>query len=800
MVAIQNNFKLALRSFWRNRSTNALNITGLTLGVLASIIIFLTVKYELGFDGFHQNNHEIYRVTNNYYYPTFTMHVGNTPDPMAEALKTDFPSFKRVVPIHSSFNSKITVENESFDSDIIYCSGAFLELFDYYNQTSQWIHGNPVQVLNEVNKTVLTEETAILMFGSSRAAMGQVIELNQETPLEIGAIIKNPPNNTSYPFEQLVSHATYAKSARSIFGSVNSTTTFVQISDEVEIATLKPALDAFNEKYMEAAWGEDFVSMALQPLSEIHFDERFESDNYTTSKTYLWALGIIGFFLILIACINFINLATATAINRTKEIGMRKILGSTQKGIISQFMGEAFLLASLAIILGTLGAQLTFPYFSELTSLNVGNEFYYSLELIVFISGLLLFIPLAMGLYPAFTLASFQSIGVLQSKTQKVSKKGWTLRQILIAFQLVISQILIIGAVVVAYQMKYFENKDLGFNKESVLIINFNRNDTPNNQLTLQQKIQSFPFIQQTSLSSTVPMTGHTSSTSLTSQDSEVQDRFNTEFIFVDNAFIETLNLELLAGKKSVTPLEHDTLLGFIANETLINRLNFGMPQNALGKRINVNGQESRIIGVVKDFHTVSLHSEIKPLALVFGAKNYSVLSLKFQTEDTKNVLASLESSWKSVFPGRNFDYYFLDEEMRDIYENEMRFSKIVNVFTLISIIIACIGLVGLSAFSVVNRFREIGIRKVLGASISNILMLISKEFLLLTIISFLISLPIAMYLASNWLNSFAYRIDLEWWMVLLAGILTILVTLITVSLQSIRAVMVNPVDTLKRE
>ena len=797
---LKNNLKITWRNLWNNSGSNLLNITGLTLGVLCSIIIFLTVKYEFSFDQQHKNTNEIYRVTNNYYYPTFTMYVGQTPDPMAEALKNDFPSFKKVIPIYSSYNHPISVRDQIFESDIIYCGSEFIQTFDYYNDPSQWLIGNPNEVLSEINKTILTETLARKLFGKYEDAIGKIITLRNETEIAVAGIIKDPPKNTNYPYEQLVSYPTFDKVARKSFGGVSSTTTFVQIPAAVNIESLRPALNQFNKKYMETAWGEDFVSMDLQPLSNIHFDERFGSNNYSTNKTYLWILGLIGLFMILIACINFVNLATAKAINRSKEIGMRKILGSSKKNIVIQFMSESFLLAFIALGMGLMLAQISFPYFSELTNLNIGNDFSYTSDLILFILGLLFFITLAMGLYPAIMLSNFQPLAVVRQKMATSPIKGMTLRRGLIAFQLTTSQVLVISAIIITYQLQFFQNKDLGFDKERVLVVNINGNESVEKKLALKNKTQQLPFVKQASLSSTIPMSGHNSSTGLTSKDSEIKDRFNVEYIYADNDYVSSMNFELLAGKISIKEIEKDTVRGFVVNETLVKRLAFGTPKAAIGKSINVHGFDSKIIGVVKDFHTLSLHEVIKPVAIIYGIKDYANLGIKYQTENIGASLAQLETTWKSVFPNKNFDYYFQDEQMSNMYESEIRFATIIKIFTIISILIAVIGLIGLSAFSSVKRFKEIGVRKVLGASVSNILFLMSKEFIVLTIIGFFISIPIAYYLVRGWLGGFAYSINMEWWMAAVAGILTLLLTLITVGFQSVKAALANPVESLRSE
>lgn len=794
------NLKISLRNLKNNVGSNVLNVIGLMLGVFGAVIIFLTLRYESSFDAFHQNNSEIYRVTNNYYYPTFTMHTGRTPDPMAEALRNDFPAFERVAAIHNSYHHDVTVGDEVYEVDILYCSPIFIEMFDYYNNPDHWIMGNPHDALGLVNKTVLTQTTAERLFGTMEAAMGSTIVLRDETPVEVSAIIQDPPPNTSYPFEQLVSAPTFAALFRPMFGGVSGTTTFVQVPSSVRIEQLRPDLDRFNEKYMEPEWGEDFVSMDLQPLSEIHFDDRFGSNNYTAGKPYLWTLGLIGLFMILIACINFVNLATAKAVNRSREIGMRKILGSSRQNIVIQFMSESFILAFVALGMGLLLAQFTFPYFSELTNLNIGNEFSYTGELLLFLGVLLVGITLIMGLYPALLLSNFKPLEVIRQKRVPSLLKGLNLRRGLVALQLCTTQVLLIGAIVITYQLQLFQQKELGFNEESMLVINVHGDQPIEKKLTLKQLIRQLPFVQQTSLSSSIPMSGHHSTTGLTSKDSELKDRFNVEYVYADNDYAEAMNFELLAGTAGITPTEEDTARGFVVNETLINRLDFGSPANAVGKNINVHGYEARIIGVVRDFHTLSLHEEIKPVAMIYGIRDYRDLAVRYQTEDVRGAIAQLEASWKEVFPDKNFDYYFQDERMERMYENEERFSKIIKAFTIITIMIACLGLIGLATFSAVRRFKEIGIRKVLGASIANILYLMSKEFIVLVLIGFFVSLPIAYFMVSAWLEDFAYHVDMEWWMAAMAGLFALLLTLLTVGFQSIQAARVNPIKSIRME
>lgn len=797
----KNNLKIAWRNILKNKGSSFLNITGLTLGVLCSIIIFLTVKYELSFDSIHQNQSEIYRVTNNYYYPTFTMNVGQTPDPMAEALKNDFPSFTSVVPIYSSYNHNISVADELFETDILYAGSDFIKLFDYYDNPDHWIIGNPKEILEAVNKTVLTQTLAEKLFDRPADAIGKIIKLRNGTEIEVGGIISDPPENTNYPFEQLVSYPTYKKNFfRDSFGGVASTTTFVQIPTAVDIAGLEPTLTQFNKKYMETAWGEDFVSTDLQPLSDIHFDERFGSNSYTTSKTYLWVLAMIGLFMILIACINFVNLATAKAISRSKEIGMRKILGSSKKNIIAQFMSESFLLATIALSLGIMLAQIAFPYFSELTKMNIGNDFTYTNDLLLFITGLLAFTTLAMGIYPSIILSNFKPLAVVRQKFSTSPIKGLTLRRGLIAFQLTTSQAMVIGAIVITCQMQFFQNKDLGFEKESVLVVEINGDESNEKKLAFKNKVEELAQVKTATLNSSIPMSGHHSTTGLTAPDSEVKERFNVEYIYADNDYADVMNFNLLAGKTSVTEIAADTVRGFVVNETLISRLAFGTAEASIGKLINVHGFIAPIIGVVKDFHTLSLHETIRPVALVYGFRDYNNVGIKYQTADINATLAQLETAWATVFPNKNFDYYFQDEQLGTMYESELRFSQIINLFTIISIIIACIGLIGLSAFSSVKRVKEIGVRKVLGATVPNILLLMSKEFIVLTIIGFVLSIPLAYYFITAWLEGFAYSIQMEWWMAVAAGALTLGLTLITVGFQSVKAAFVNPVESLRSE
>jgi putative ABC transport system permease protein len=797
---LSNHFKISFRHLLKDKSGNLLNIAGLMLGVVCCILIFLTVKYETSFDNFHENEQELYRVTNNYYYPTFTMYVGQTPNPMSEALRTDFTAFDRVFAITTHYNHPITVEEELFESDILYADADFIQGFDYYNKPDQWIIGNPNTILQKVNTTILTQSLAEKLFGSSQAAIGQFVTLSNEIRLEVEGIMKDPPNNTNFPFEQLVSRLTYEGFASSHYGNVANTNTFVQIPRSVDIAQLRPALDDFNKKYMEAVWGEDFVSMDLQPLTEIHLDERFSHETYTTNKNYLWTLTFIGLLIIVIACINFINLATAKGGKRSLEISMRKILGGSKQHILGQFLSESFLLAFIALGLGLLLAQYTFPYFSELTNLNIGNDFVYTPTLLLFILGLLVFISLSMGLYPALLFANFKPLQMLRGKKISTSLKGVSLRRTLIAFQLVISQVLIIAAIVITSQLNYFQNKDLGFEKESLMVVKLLGNIPLENRIALKQKFEQFSFVEAATLSSHIPMSAGHGSSGLTSQDSEIKERFNVQYIYADNDYLDAMNIELLAGKARVTPLAADTLRGYVVNETLIQRLAFDTPSEALGKRISVNSSEARIIGVVKDFHTQSLHQAIKPIAIAYGVREYPYLGVKYRTGELQSSVAQMEQAWKAIFPDRNFDFFFQDERMGMMYDNEVRFAKIIKVFTVISIIIACFGLIGLSAFSSVRRFKEIGVRKVLGATVPNILYLMSKEFILIMLISFVLSYPIAYYLTAAWLQEFAYSVQLEWWMFAKACLITTVLTLLTVSFQSVKAALINPIDSLRTE
>lgn len=797
LMMVKNNFKVAFRNIRNDGSYNVLNILGLSLGVLAAIIIFLTVKYETTFDEMHANAEELYRVTNNYYYPTFTMHVGTTPDPMAEALATDFPAFTRSFSLIPSLDRQVTVNQEKISSDLLYCGPEFIEAFDFYNSSDWWITGDPKDVLREVNKTVLTESLAETIFGSVDQAMGKMLELPNEIEVEVGGVVRDAPANTNFPFDQLISRLTIEDFHRPTFGGVASTMTFVQLPNAVDPESLRPQLDQFNEKYMEAAWGEDFVSTDLQPLSDIHFDERFGSPNYTTSRSNLWALGLIGLFILLIACINFVNLATAKVIRRSKEIGMRKILGSSRAGIVGQFMTEASLLAVLSIVAGLGLAKIIFPKFSSVTNLNIGNDFYLDGELILFCLGLILFLSIAMGLYPASVLANFKPLQIFRSHSKSMGAPA-PLRRGLVGFQLVASQVLIIGAIAATCQLRYFQNADLGFDQESVLVLKINGNESNESKLALKQQCEALTEITGATLTSSIPITGNHSTGGVQSVDSELQERFNVEYVYADNDYVSTMNLNLLAGRSEIALLDRDTAQSFIVNKTLIDRLQFDSPEGAIGKRINVNGMHANIMGVVEDYHTLSMHEAIRPVAIVYGIQDYNSLGLKFRADQLHQVVARAEEAWERVFPDKTFNYYFMDDEMATLYQGEERFSKIITAFTLIAIIIACLGLIGLSAFSAVNRFREIGIRKVLGATTQQILLLMSKEFVVVCLISFLIAAPLAFYFISRWLEGFAYPISIEWWMFAGAGLSAVTITVLTVGLHSMKAALSNPISAIK--
>ncbi|MDB4901483.1 MAG: FtsX-like permease family protein [Mucilaginibacter sp.] len=785
---IKNYIIIAFRNIRRNMSYAFLNVFGLTLGIASCLVIFLIVRNELTYDNFNKAN-RTYRVTLNAI--DFNSNVSMA---IAPAMRTDFPELEQVSQVYYRQNPLVKVNNNRFiEKQCVFADEHFTEIFNY-----QWLAGDPKTALNEPNNIVLTESLAKKYFGDKNP-VGQMIFLENTFNSKVTGVIKNVPGNTSLPFQFLVSFETIKsrmKDNMSNFWAIGGGFfTFILIPQHYSIHRIESRIPAFLHKNWEKDVGKD-VHLPLQPLKDIHFDQRYINNVITpTSKDTYYALLGVALLIIITACINFINLATAQAIKRAKEVGVRKVLGAQRSQLIKQFLGETTVLVLMALILGVGIAAL---FLSEAGNwLNIKIDAGQLAEPIVigWIACLTILVILIAGLYPAFVQSAFQPVDSLKNKTGHFAR-GFTLRKGLVVAQFAISQILIVGTLVVAHQMDFFQNQDLGFNKEAIISMGI---PDMSKLEVLRQDFANNPGVKGISFSSGAPSYNN-NFTSFSAPAFGVTKDDVTEVKFIDENYIDMFGLKMLAGEKVTKKDVKDTSQTFVANETLIHKIGFMNPHDAVGKRIRLNGRSATIIGVVQDFQSESKHKKRRACALEYNAGVFFMASVKIQPAGMVRTIDHINKSWSSLFPNDLFKYEFLDEHIASFYTQEQKVYTAFKLFSFIAILIGCLGLYGLISFTASQRTKEIGIRKVLGAPIMSIIGLFSKEFILLISIAFFIAAPIGYYAMHNWLQNYAYHINIGAGIFIIAIAASVSIAAITISYQAIKAALINPVNSLRSE
>lgn len=794
----QNYFKIAVRNLLKNKGYTTINILGLSLGITCCLILFLVVRFELSFDNFHENGERIYRVVTDFTRSEGMSYNQGAPIPMYEALKNDVENLEEVVMLKFDREGSIVlVEDESkkFKEERIgYVNQEYFNVFQY-----EWLAGNNSKALLRPNQLVISEKIAQKYYQQPENAIGKIIRLNNKYDLQITGVVKNFPDNSDFRFNLLVSLPTIegALDADDEWGSVSSSLQhFVLLPEFVRAADFQKSLDVLKKKYLDS---EDVVNTAytLQPLSTIHFDTRYGNfEDRVAGLETIWALIAIGIFMIVTACINFINLSTAQAIKRSKEVGVRKVLGSSRIQVASQFLGETAIITFLAIIISIGLVDFLLPYINELMNLNLSFHPPRDLTVFLFLIGLFLIVSFLSGLYPSFILSRFKPIDAIKNRISSRHTGGFTLRRSLVVTQFVISQVLIIGTIIVSNQLDYFKSQDLGFSKEAILTFPLPENDN-NSLATLRGLLNKNENINDFAFANTTPSSDNRWVTNVDMVGSEVEEVY-ADVKIGDENYSKTYGIQLLAGRLYK---ESDSIREVVVNETLVRRFGISDPADAIGIEIEFwPDYPVPIVGVVKDFHAVSLRDEISPLIISTDRENYYEAGVKVAADYFPKTLSEIEAAWSEVYPDYVFDYEFLDERIGAFYRREAVLSKLFQIFAGIAIFIGCLGLYGLVSFMVAQNKKEIGIRKVLGASVINILMSFSKEFTKLVIIAFLIAAPISYYLMNNWLQDFTYKIEIGIGFFLLAIISSLIVAWLTVGYKAIMAAIANPIEALKSE
>jgi predicted permease len=802
---LKNYILIALRNLARHKAYTAINISGLAVGIAACLLLFTVITYEWSYEKFQPNYKQIYRVVAQDKYADGMEYTPGTPFPGLETFKTNFPDLK-IGALFCSYGSQVTVNDKNNNSSpkkfiestgFFFADPGYFQVFNY-----EWLDGNP-SVLKEPNVTVLTQKSAEKYFGSWEAAKGQTLLLDNKAIVKVAGILKDPPENTDFPVGIISSYET-AKANADVYGYTNdwgNTTSnfqvFMLLPPNVNPASINKQLSDFSDKqYKEKTRSKR--THFLQPLSESHFDNRFGNfGDHTTSKTTLYTLSLIGLFIILMACINFINLSTAQAVGRSKEVGVRKVLGSSRAQLFFQVIAETTFLVFISILVASAISYYCLPYIKHIASIPADIKLF-NTQTLLFLASLLVTVSILSGIYPALILSGFNPAMALKNKITSATVGGISLRRGLVVMQFAISQVLIIGTVIAVSQMNFVRNADLGFNKEGVYVMFANADSVIHSgQEAFKRKLLQVPGVEAVSFSSDIPSSENNWSGNF-SYDHKEDAPFNIYRKAADEDYIKTYGLQLAAGRMYE---KSDTAREILVNETLVAKLGIKDPNQVLGKELRTGrGGWKTIVGVVKDFKTNSLREDVKPTTLFENRSRYGVTGIKFKTNNIAKTKQAVDAAWNEFYPAYAFTSSFMDENITDFYRQEEQMSLLYKIFAGIALFISCLGLYGLVSFMAVQRTKEIGIRKVLGASVQHIIYLFSKEFTLLIIIGFLIAAPVAWWMMSGWLEHFVFRIKIGATVFIIAILASVFIAWITVGYKSVKAALKNPVVSLKSE
>lgn len=803
---------------WKNKVFTVINILGLAIGISASLVIYLLVNYHFTFDKFEKDGDRIYRVISNFTFSGETFRNSGITSPMGPAVKKELTGLDAVVPFRTfDGDTKVSVPSEKEkepvifkkQKEIVFADGNYFKLIGY-----EWIAGSEKTAVQQPYQTVLTESNAKLYFPKITAAqiIGKEIYFNDTVRTTVTGVVKDIAQNTDFSFKTFISRATLENTSLKPldweeWNNTNSASQLLlKLSPGTSPAQIEKGMYVLYDKYRHKEHDDNSkASFALQPLSDIHFNDEY--GGYTkplANKPTLYSLLAIAVFLLLLGCINFINLTTAHAAHRAKEIGIRKTMGSSRKQLILQFLIETFLLTLTATILSIALTPLILKAFSGFIPEDLHFNFTAQPGMILFLIVLMMVVTLLSGFYPAIILSGYKPVLVLrnQAYTNTGKTRNAWLRKSLTVSQFVIAQVFIMGAILVSKQINYSLNKDLGFRKDAILNITTNYYDTvKSHKFVLMDKLKAIPEITMISLGNYPPSSKNSWSSTIKYKDGKKEIQTDVQIKLGDTNYLKLYQMKLLAGAN--LPFS-DTVHSVIINETYAHILGFKNLQQAIGKYIDWDNKDI-IVGVVADFHQKSFHEPIKPLLIGSRTSSERTFNIALQPQNEsgttwKTAISKIEKAWKEVYPQDEFSYSFFDEDIAKFYEVDQHISTLLMWSTSLAIFISCLGLLGLVIYTTTHRTKEIGVRKVLGASISQIVTMISKDFILLVILGFAIAAPLAYFGMHKWLDNFAYRTEISWWIFLLGGSIMVIIALFTLAFQTIRTAMMNPVKSLRSE
>jgi putative ABC transport system permease protein len=805
---IKNFFKVAWRNLVKNRAFSIINITGLAAGLACFILIALYVVDELSYDRFHEKANRIYRVNSDIRFGGTDLVLAVCSDPMGATLKKDYPQVEEYVRLYGSGGSKQIKKGDQFinEESVVHADSTLFSVF-----TLPAVQGNTRTALNEPNTVVITESAAKKYFENSNA-LGKIIEADG-TPYKVTAVIKDLPrtshfeadfifsmDNVNYNWGNFLSHnhqtyillkeGTDYKAFEKNFKQVINKYVVPQASQMMDIKSMDEFERAGNK-----------LAYTLMPITDIHLhSDRVAELGTNGNIQYVYVFGAVALIVLLIACVNFMNLSTARSANRAREVGIRKVLGTGRGSLIRQFLLESILTTSIASLIAIGAAILLLPYFNSLANKSLAISGMLDMRILPFLVLLPFVIGVLAGSYPALYLSGFKPIAVLKGKLSGGAKKS-TVRNVLVVFQFATCIFLVIGTLVVYNQLNFIQSKKLGFNKDQVLMVD-DANELRSGAVAFKNEVLKLSGVTSGTLSPYLPVISWRNDNTLSREPTlDSKSGMNMQVWDVDADYAKTIGIEVVQGRFFSKDFPTDSS-GVVINESTAAWVGSG---DVVGKKIysfdNHNNEPTplTILGVVKNFHFESLKQTIGPLIFKLGRQN-AIASFKVNTANIKDLVSQVEKKWNAMAPGRPFRYRFMDESFNNMYRGEQRVGRIAFTFAILAILIACLGLFGLATYMAEQRTKEIGIRKVLGASVQGLISLLSVDFLKLVLISFVFAAPAAWFFMNRWLQDFAYRINIAWWIFVVAGTLALIIALLTVSFQAVKAALANPVKSLRTE
>lgn len=807
-IMFRNYLKIAWRNIVRHKAYTAINIAGLSVGIAACLLIFLVVRFELSFDDFQAKN--TYRIATQINSEGNARYTAGIAAPAADAFRLRFPEAK-IAGVSLIYGSEVTVpgagNNPAVAKKFIENAGIMFaepQLFDIVS--SQWLAGSP-SALKDPNMVVIDESHAAKYFGDWHSAIGKTLHVDNLLTLKVAGVLRDAPVNSDFRLNVLISYITWKQHAKDYgysndWGSTSSGwQVFMRFPENVLKSNIDHQLRIFSNKQWDNKKRTDHQRYVFaQPLSDIHFDTRFHDGlgDHVTSTATLRTLSFIAMLIVVMASINFINLSTAQSVGRSREVGIRKVLGSSRGQLVTQVMGETTIIVLIAAALGALLAELALPFLKNIDNVpdsiglfNIGTLL--CLAIVAFI------VIILSGIYPALIVSGFKPVLALKNKINAASVGGISLRRVLVITQFSISQLLIIGTVIAIKQMDFVNKADLGFDKDAVLMIPCTTDSIGLSRLnSFKQQVLALPGVKTASFTSDAPSSDNNNSTDFYFNHSGKDLGFNVYTKEGDADYFKTFGLRFAAGRGY---RQSDTMREVVINETLMHKLGVKRPEDALGKSFSFdNKQWVPIVGVVEDFKTNSMREEVKPIVIYPQKQFESEIGVKIETGKLAPTVTGVQKLWESRYPEYAYAGFFLDDSIAKFYQQENQLELVYKSFAVIAIFISCLGLYGLVSFMVVQRTKEVGVRKVLGASVANIVFLFSKEFLSLITIAFLIAVPVGWYMMKGWLQTFAYRISISADIFLIAIIASLLLAWFTVGYKAIRAALANPVKSLRSE